>query len=216
MLGVARRFRLNEARVSRVMRHLATRMEELIADRQMLKRVVAWATANWLFDAAALWVFLRAFGGVTSVDGLLIAFGIANVMAVIPITPGGLGIVEWVYIPMLVGFGLTRSEATLGVISYRIAQYWFPIVLGGLMYLTLRVGPWSIERRDRLRPMREVYEEEVARHESVLDFSERFSARDRTGQLPLPVDPDVLDEYDDDEIIEGVVVDDLNREDGDG
>lgn len=194
--SLARRLRLDEEKVARVVKHLASRMEELVADRPMLKRVVAWATANWLFDAASLWVFLRAFGGVVPLDGLLVAFGIANVMAVIPITPGGLGIVEWVYIPTLVGFGLTRSEATLGVISYRIAQFWFPIVLGGIMYLSLRIGPWSIERRERLRPLREVYEEEVARHESKIDFAERFPARDRTGQLPLPIDPDLAPDTD--------------------
>jgi uncharacterized protein (TIRG00374 family) len=188
----ARRLRLDEEKVARVLRHVAGRMEDLVADRQMLKRVLAWATANWLLDAASLWVFLRAFGGSVPLDGLLVAFGLANVMAVIPITPGGLGIVEWVYIPTLIGFGLSRSEATLGVISYRIAQFWFPIALGGIMYLSLRVGPWSIERRDRLRPLREVYEEEVLRHESKIDFAERFLARDRTGQLPLPIlEPDL-------------------------
>jgi putative heme transporter len=187
--AIARKLRLDEDRVARVMRYLASRVEELMTDRQMLRRVVAWALANWLLDAAALWVFLRAFGGSVSLDGLLVAFGLANVMAVIPITPGGLGIVEWVYIPTLVGFGLTRSAATLGVISYRIAQFWIPLVFGGLLYLSLRVGPWSIERRDRLRPLGEVYEEEVARHESMLDFAERFPARDRTGQLPLPILP---------------------------
>lgn len=188
----ARKLRLDEEKVARVLRHVAGRMEDLVADRQMLKRVLAWATANWLLDAASLWVFLRAFGGSVPLDGLLVAFGLANVMAVIPITPGGLGIVEWVYIPTLIGFGLSRSEATLGVISYRIAQFWFPIALGGIMYLSLRVGPWSIERRDRLRPLREVYEEEVLRHESKIDFAERFLARDRTGQLPLPIlEPDL-------------------------
>ena len=78
------------------------------------------------------------------------AFGLANILSSVPITPGGLGIVEGIYIPTLVGFGLSRSQATLGVISYRVAQYWLPILLGGLAYLSLRVGPWSIERRDRL------------------------------------------------------------------
>lgn len=186
---LARKVHLNEDRAARVLRHIATRLGELAADRQMLSRMIAWAAANWLLDAAALWVFLRAFGGTVSPDGLIVAFGLANVMAVIPITPGGLGIVEWVYIPTLIGFGLTRSEATLGVVSYRIAQFWVPILLGALAYLSLRVGPLSMERRDRLEPFTDVVEHETLRHESKLDFSERFSAKDRTGGHPRPRQP---------------------------
>ena len=73
-------------------------------------------------------------------DGLIVAFGLANIFASLPITPGGLGIVEGIYIPTLVGFGLSRSVATLGVLTYRVAQYWLPILLGGLAYLSLRSG----------------------------------------------------------------------------
>lgn len=187
---LAKSLRLNEDKAARVLRHLATRLGELAADRQMLRRLLFWAAANWLLDAAALWVFLRAFGGSVSLDALIVAFGLANVMAAIPVTPGGLGIVEWVYIPTLVGFGLTRSEATLGVVSYRIAQFWLPIVLGTLAYLSLRVGPFSIDRRGRLEPLQDVVDMEVARHETRLDFSERFSAKDRTGGQIRPPEPD--------------------------
>ena len=37
-------------------------------------------TTRDLFDAAALWVFLFAFGVTMPVDAILIAFGVANVM----------------------------------------------------------------------------------------------------------------------------------------
>lgn len=186
---IARKLRLNEDRSARVLRHLAARMAELTADRLMLRRLIMWAFAYWLLDAAALWVFLRAFGGELSIDGLIVAFGLANVMAAIPITPGGLGIVEWVYIPTLVGFGLTRSEATLGVVSYRIAQFWVPIMLGTLAYLSLRMGPFSIDRRERLDSLHDVVEKRSHGRESLLDFSERFSAKDRTGGHIRPADP---------------------------
>jgi uncharacterized protein (TIRG00374 family) len=173
---LARRLRFDEERAGDAVRHVGARMEHLAADRRLLFKVVAWSAANWLLDAAALWVFLRAFGGSVALDGLLVAFGLANILAVIPITPGGLGIVEWIYIPTLIGFGLTRAEATLGVVTYRIAQFWLPIVVGAVMYLSLRVGPWSIERRDRLRPFRVLYEEARTSHESPLDFVERYGS----------------------------------------
>jgi uncharacterized protein (TIRG00374 family) len=68
-----------------------------------------------LLDAASLWVFLRAFGTSTDVDALLVAYGLVNVLAVIPLTPGGLGVIDVALPSTLVGFGLTRSVALLGV-----------------------------------------------------------------------------------------------------
>ena len=183
---LARHIRLDADRVSEVIRHLGNRLEGLIADRQLLIRVVAWASANWLFDMAAVYVFLRAFGGNLAIDGLIVAFGLANVMAVVPITPGGLGIIEGIYIPTIVGFGLSRSTATVGILAYRLAQFWLPIVVGAGCYLSLRVGPWSLDRKDRLKPLRVVAEEAVTKSESKIDFFEKRAPRDRTGQYPLP------------------------------
>lgn len=183
---LARHIRLDADRVSEVIRHLGNRLEGLIADRQLLIRVVAWASANWLFDMAAVYVFLRAFGGNLAIDGLIVAFGLANVMAVVPITPGGLGIIEGIYIPTIVGFGLSRSTATVGILAYRLAQFWLPIVIGAGCYLSLRLGPWSLDRKDRLKPLRVVAEEAVTKSESKIDFFEKRAPRDRTGQYPLP------------------------------
>ncbi len=108
--------------------------------------VVFWATANWLLDAASLWVFVQAFGGTLSIDALLVAFGLANVLAAIPILPGGLGVVEATYLTTLVGFGIPRRVAAAAIATYRSAQYLMPIALGALAYASLRVGPWKIEQ----------------------------------------------------------------------
>jgi uncharacterized membrane protein YbhN (UPF0104 family) len=72
------------------------------ADRRLMVRAFGWAAAAWLFDAASLGVFIAAFGHRVSPDGLLIAFGLANVLAIIPVTPRGLGVVEAVLIPTLI------------------------------------------------------------------------------------------------------------------
>lgn len=183
--SVARRLRLNEDRAGEAVRHIGGRMQELAADRALLRRLVLWASANWLIDATALWVFLRAFGGSVPPDGLIVAFGLANVLAAIPLTPGGLGIVEGTYVPVLVGFGLPRATAVVGVVSYRIAQYWLPILIGGACYLSLRMGPWAIAR-NKLEPLRDVVVTMSTGDEDILDFSERFPAKDRTGQLQQP------------------------------
>jgi uncharacterized protein (TIRG00374 family) len=180
---IARKLRMDEAKAAVVLARVAERLEQLISDKQVLARVAFWAALNWLFDAAALWIFLRAFGISLDIDALIISFGIANVLAAIPVTPGGLGYVDASYIGMLVSFGAGVSRATLGVASYRFAQLFFPIILGGILYLSLRVGPWSIPRRDRLIRLRDLAEEETRRGESKIDFQMRFPTRDDTGQL---------------------------------
>ena len=189
---IARRLRLDENRAAAGVKHVAARLEELAADRQLLGRTIGWAAANWLLDAAALWVFLRAFGLSTDLDALLVAFGLANVLAVIPIMPGGLGVIDVALSTALIGFGAPADQAVLGVAAWRLAQFFFPIVLGGVLYGSLRVGPWSIRRRERLQRLRDIAAEQASNPESALDFAARFGHRPRhdgdvsTGSMHRP------------------------------
>ena len=151
---IAAKLRFDGDKATKAVRQVGNRVQDLIKDKQLLRRVISFAALAWVLDAASLWVFLRAFGGTLDPDALFVAFGLANVMSVIPITPGGLGIVEWVYIPTLVGFNMSRAVAVLGVGVYRISQFFMPIVVGGLCYASLRFGPWKIDRRERLARFR--------------------------------------------------------------
>ena len=144
---------LDEARTSRVVERLSLRLRELGRDRPLLIRASGWAAANWLLDAASLWVFIRAFGHTMDVPGLLVAFGFANVLAALPITPGGLGIVEGVMTPTLVGFGAPAPIALLAVISWRLVNFWLPIPAGGAAYLSLKWGN-NAQRRFPLTDVR--------------------------------------------------------------
>ena len=86
---------------------------------------------------------------------LLVGFGLANVLAAIPITPGGLGVVEAMLTSTLVGFGSRPRTAALGVLTYRLAAFWLPIPLGGLSYARsprqararLKLGSMATETR---------------------------------------------------------------------
>jgi len=122
------------------LRRIATRLDNLLADKHLLMEAIAWAAANWLLDAASLWVFLLAFGQLVSPVDLLVAYGLAYILAVIPITPGGLGVVEGVLIATLSGFGVPKGVAILGVLSYRLVNFWVPIPAGGSCYLSLKLG----------------------------------------------------------------------------
>jgi len=100
----------------------------------------ALAAANWLLDACALWLILVALGGSVAVGPLLASYGLATILAQLPITPGGLGVVEGVLVPTLVAVGVPPRIALLGVLGWRVLQYWLPIPVGGLAAASLRWG----------------------------------------------------------------------------
>src|SRR6202034_1130816 len=120
---------VNEESVLSLFFRLAERLDTLAHQRRVLARAVGWATANWLFDAASLFVFVGAFGHWVNPDGLLVAYGLANILAAVPLTPGGLGVVEATLTTTLVGFDTTRAVAIVGVVAYRLLHIWLPVAL---------------------------------------------------------------------------------------
>jgi uncharacterized protein (TIRG00374 family) len=133
-------------------------LRRLAGDRRVLVGSLTWASLNWLLDAASLWCFVAAFGEFTNPVGLFAAYGIANVLGAIPVTPAGLGVVDSVTPVLLVSFGLTRSVATLGVLSWRLVNFWLPIPTGAAAYVSLKVP-----RGAGLRAMRRALAELTAR-----------------------------------------------------
>ena len=138
---------LDADRFTSLVERLAKRFAVLMDDRPLLWRAFGWAAANWLLDAASLWVFVAAFGHVISPVDLLTAYGLANILAAVPITPGGLGVVEFVLVTMLAGFGLTDGQALSGVLAYRAVNFWLPIPFGGLAYASLELEQRSAHQR---------------------------------------------------------------------
>ncbi len=126
--------------LERLARQIAYRVDEVMADPALMARAAGWAAANWLLDAASLWVFLLAFGHRVDLGAILVAFGLANTLAILPVTPGGLGIIEGVLIPSLVGFGTPQGVAVLGVLAWRLFNFWAPIPAGALSWLSIHLG----------------------------------------------------------------------------
>jgi len=131
--------RLDPDRVEVLVRRLGSSLRDLAADRNVLRRALRWAVLNWLLDAASLWAFVAAFGIYVDPFELFAAYGIANVLAVIPVTPGGLGLIDAAAPALLVSFGVTRSPATLAVLAWRLVNFWIPIPIGAAAYVSLRV-----------------------------------------------------------------------------
>lgn len=177
--AIGRRLRfVDEEKLAALVRRLAQRLDTLLSDPAILGRAAGWAALHWLSSATALWIFLRAFGVTAEFDALIVSFGLANVLAAIPITPGGLGIIEATLLSTLAGFGQgSRTAIAIGIAAYRIAQFWLPIPVGALAYLSLRLGPFSLRRRARLGSLRKLAEEALATKEDRLTWAERYGNR---------------------------------------
>jgi uncharacterized protein (TIRG00374 family) len=175
---------LDGDRLADAVQGIAERLRTFANERELLNRAVAWAAANWLFDAASLWVFIAAFHKLVSPIDLLVAYGLANVLAVIPITPGGLGVVEVVLIPTLVGFHVSKGVAALGVLGYRLVNFWLPIPVGGGTYLSLRFT--SEGWRERIRT---VHEDIVEQRPPLVDGVDGSDGSDGSDALASDSEP---------------------------
>lgn len=128
-----------QAKLEAVIGRIAERIKSLWSDRELVRRGVTWAALNWLFDAACLWVCLRAFHVTLNPIDLFVAYGVGNVLAAIPLTPGGLGTVELAVTALLRGFGVPTLIAGFAVLAWRLFNFWLPIPVGGGCYLSLRI-----------------------------------------------------------------------------
>jgi uncharacterized protein (TIRG00374 family) len=181
--AVARRVKfLNEDKMVALVERLAERLRELADDPALVRKLAFWAALNWLLDAAALWVFLSAFDAHVRIDSLLVSFCVANISTAIPLTPGGLGVLDATLVAMLALFGY-GDAAGLAVPMYRLAQYWLPIPLGALAYISLRAGPWKVDRERELRRLRVETDEAVRRGETVYEWADRYG-RKPPGDVP--------------------------------
>ena len=104
------------------------------------KEAVVATVGRWAFDYASLLAALAAVGASPRPSLVLLAFCAAQVLAQIPITPGGLGFVEAGLTAMLALAGVGAGRAVLATLAYRLFSYWLPLPAG-------LVGFFSHKRR---------------------------------------------------------------------
>jgi hypothetical protein len=138
----------------------ATSLIAIGRDRHTLIWSTTWASLNWILDAASLWCFVAAFGRFVNPVELFAAYGIANVAGALPITPAGLGVVDSLAPLLLVSFGVPRGVATLGVLGWRLVNFWLPIPAGAAAYISLKVP-----RGAGLRAMRAAVSTMMSHHD---------------------------------------------------
>lgn len=120
--------------------------DRLVRERDLIVRVVGerWKRAlsaslgKALLDFAVLLVALEAVGANPALPLVLLSYVAAQLLAQIPITPGGLGFVEAGLTGFLALAGVAGGDAVLATLAYRLFSYWLPIPIGGLCWWLFR------------------------------------------------------------------------------
>ena len=120
--------------------------DRLLEQRNLIRTVLGqqWLQATLLsagrllFDYLCLLFSVRAVGAHPRPSLILLAYAVAGIIGLVPITPGGLGIVEASLSGLLVLAGLTGVEAVLATLAYRLASYWLPLLSGPFAYAAFK------------------------------------------------------------------------------
>jgi uncharacterized protein (TIRG00374 family) len=129
-------------------------MERLAAvrlDWHDLAFTIATGLGNWVFDCSCLALCFVAVGAPVPWHGLLLAYGAGQLASNLPITPGGLGIVENSLTIALVAFGGAQVATVAAVLLYRIITFWAYLPLGWANWAALHLVERRHDRRLALR-----------------------------------------------------------------
>ena len=135
--------------VNRTVRHrrkVAALPQKLLAERDVIRTTIGerWTAAvfsaagNTGFDYIALLCALRAIGAQPRPSLVLLAYTAAALLALIPLTPGGLGFVEAGLVGTLTLAGISPGDALVATLVYRLVSFWLPIPVGGGAYALFR------------------------------------------------------------------------------
>ncbi len=135
--------------------------EELIEERNLIRGMVGerWKAALlaaigwWLFDYGVLLLALEAVGSDGRFSLVLIAYVSANLLGMLPLTPGGLGFVEVGLTGSLALAGVGAADAFVATLAYRLVNFWLPLPLGaGAYWLYRREHPATSRTADARKP----------------------------------------------------------------
>jgi len=98
------------------------------------RQAVLLSAGRLLFDYLTLLFCLRATGSHPRPSLVLLAYAVTGIIGLVPITPGGLGIVEASLAGFLILAGVPGGDAVLATLAYRLASYWLPLAAGPIAY----------------------------------------------------------------------------------
>jgi uncharacterized membrane protein YbhN (UPF0104 family) len=128
---------LNPAVIAGAVQRAVRGADDLARNRKALGLAGGWAAANWLLDLAALTLIAATIGRGAPLVAIPLAYIVAQLVAAVPLTPGGVGLVEAAMTATLVAAGSPAAAATATVLGWRLISHWLPILFGLAVLPTL-------------------------------------------------------------------------------
>ncbi len=116
---------------------IAIRLHQAIPSRHEAVVALSWSLMNWLLDMTCLVVSFWAVGVGVPWSGLLLAYGAGQLAANLPVTPGGLGVVEGSLEVALVAFGGNQTSTVAVILLYRLISFWLLLPIGWVWWLAI-------------------------------------------------------------------------------
>lgn len=88
------------------------------------------AAGKWVFDYLTLVFALAAVGAHPNAGLVLVAYAATSLLGQLPLTPGGLGVVEASLTGTLALIGVNGGDAVLATLAYRLFNYWLYLPAG--------------------------------------------------------------------------------------
>ncbi|BBH68057.1 hypothetical protein ACTI_47420 [Actinoplanes sp. OR16] len=155
---------------------------------------MTYAVVNWTLDLLCLLAVAESFHLTVGWERLAWAYLSAQLVRQIPVTPGGIGLIEAGLLAGLVTAGAPASSAVAVVLGYRLLSFWLLLPAGLAGHFLLRRHAVGDVRGERGRTHRDLFQRQ-RRHalEEPLTASDR-DRRDGEGEF--------VDEPDGEELID--------------
>ncbi|GAB4523570.1 MAG: lysylphosphatidylglycerol synthase transmembrane domain-containing protein [Anaerolineae bacterium] len=136
-----------EAIVDKISEEVISGLEGLRSPAHLAGTVLSSYT-TWAVEAGVYWIVSWAFDLGTSYAVMLLVVGTVNLAGLIPASPGQIGVFEFFVSAVLVGVGISETNALTYAIVVHIV-IWLPVTLAGFAFLARQGLGWQSITRAR-------------------------------------------------------------------
>jgi uncharacterized protein (TIRG00374 family) len=144
-----------------VVREVWARLSRVAPSKSEWAWASSYAMGNWVFDLTCLALSFVAVGAGVPWKGLLLAYAAGQLATNLPITPGGLGVVEGSLTVALVAFGGGQVATVAAVLLYRLMNFWAMLPIGWAAWIALAISARRHPERHAGVPLQPLAPEEI-------------------------------------------------------
>ena len=165
-------------KVERVLGEIHAGYRQIYKNWPALKQPFFYALANNLFELLTIYLVFLAFGEAVNPGAVILAYAIANFAGLVAISPGGIGVYEFLMAATLISTGvIVEDDVAIAVtLTYRVINLLIFVPVGLLLYYQ------AVNRRQAVPPALQVVDGDVLTPLATPAARRRTRARTRRGK----------------------------------